>query len=278
VTVANVDEAPLITSGGGGDTGSLTVTENATAAITVTSIDPEGAARTYSIAGADAALFAINAATGVLTFKAAPNFEAPADAGANNVYDVVVTASDGTLTDSQALAITVANVIDGVTRTGTKTGDTLTGMDAEDSLYGIGGNDTLSGNGGADLLDGGANNDTLTGGAGADRLTGGSGTDRFVYTSAAHSTVGAIDVITDFSRSDKDRISLTGVDADSNVAGDQTFAFIGSGGFTGVAGQLRSEQSGGNTMVFGDVNGDKLADFAIQLTGSVTLTAGDFLL
>jgi len=41
----------------------------------------------------------------VLSFLAAPNFEAPGDAGANNVYDVVVQVSDGTLTDSQALAV-----------------------------------------------------------------------------------------------------------------------------------------------------------------------------
>jgi serralysin len=92
------------------------------------------------------------------------------------------------------------------------------------------------------------------------------------------SAVGDADVISDFLRSDKDRISLTGVDANSNVAGDQNFAFIGSSAFTGAAGQLRFERSGSNTMVFGDTNGDKLADFAIQLVGNVSLTAGDFLL
>ncbi|MFZ4683814.1 MAG: 5'-nucleotidase C-terminal domain-containing protein, partial [Terrimicrobiaceae bacterium] len=65
---------------------------------------------TYSLSGTDAQFFDINSATGALTFKNAPNFEAPADAGANNVYDVVVTASDGSLTDTQDLAITVTNV------------------------------------------------------------------------------------------------------------------------------------------------------------------------
>ena len=65
----------------------------------MTLIDPDGAAATYSlVGGADLALFAINASTGVLTFVAAPNFEAPTDAGANNVYDVTVQVSDGTLT------------------------------------------------------------------------------------------------------------------------------------------------------------------------------------
>ena len=66
---------------------------------------------TYSIVGgADAAPFTINATTGVLTFVCAPNFEAPTDAGGNNVYDVTVQVSDGTLTDTQAIAVTVTNV------------------------------------------------------------------------------------------------------------------------------------------------------------------------
>ncbi len=38
-----------------------------------------------------------------------PNFETPTDAGANNVYDVQVQVSDGTLTDTQTLAVTVTN-------------------------------------------------------------------------------------------------------------------------------------------------------------------------
>ena len=39
-----------------------------------------------------------------------PNFEAPTDAGGNNVYDVIVQVSDGTLTDTQAIAVTVTNL------------------------------------------------------------------------------------------------------------------------------------------------------------------------
>ena len=70
------------------------------------------ARRSYSIAGgADAALFTINASTGALTFIAAPNFEAPADAGGNNVYDVTVQVADGNGgIDTQAIAVTVTNV------------------------------------------------------------------------------------------------------------------------------------------------------------------------
>ncbi len=46
----------------------------------------------------------------MLTFKNAPDYEHPGDAGGNNVYDVVVSVSDGDLTDSQNVSITVTNV------------------------------------------------------------------------------------------------------------------------------------------------------------------------
>ena len=48
----------------------------------------------------------------MLSFVAAPDYEAPTDAGANNVYDVIVQVSDGTLTDTQAIAVTVTPVND----------------------------------------------------------------------------------------------------------------------------------------------------------------------
>ena len=114
VTVTNVAEAPVIGSNGGGASAAVTVAENATAVTKVTASDPDaGTTLAYSIAGgADAAKFSIDAATGALSFKAAPNFEAPGDAGANNVYDVIVRASDGTLVDNQAIAVTVANAND----------------------------------------------------------------------------------------------------------------------------------------------------------------------
>jgi Ca2+-binding RTX toxin-like protein len=59
----------------------------------------------------DAALFNIDSVTGAVSFKTPPNYEAPADSGPNNVYDITVTASDGSLSSSpKAVAITVTNV------------------------------------------------------------------------------------------------------------------------------------------------------------------------
>lgn len=89
---------------------------------------------------------------------------------------------------------------------------------------------------------------------------------------------GSTDIIGDFSRSDRDRVSLSGIDANTNAAGNQAFAFIASGSFTGVAGQLRYQQTGANTFVMGDVNGDGIADFVIQVSGLVNFGSGDFIL
>lgn len=114
VSVANVNEAPVVTSDGGGASASFSRAENGTTVTTVAAADPENAAVTYSISGgADSAKFTIDSATGVLAFIAAPDFETPADAGFNNVYDVVVMASDGIFADSQTIAVTVTNVEEG---------------------------------------------------------------------------------------------------------------------------------------------------------------------
>ena len=86
--------------------------ENQTAATTVVAKDADqGDTPAYSLTGgADQALFDLGAATGTLTFKAAPDFEIPADADGKNTYIVEVTVSDGTDTAVQALTVTVTNV------------------------------------------------------------------------------------------------------------------------------------------------------------------------
>ncbi len=111
VTVTPGNEAaPVITSNGGGASAAVNVAENSTTVTTVTATDADLPAQTltYSISGgADAAHFTIDANTGALTFVAAPDYEAPTDAGANNIYDVIVRVSDGALSDTQAIAVTV---------------------------------------------------------------------------------------------------------------------------------------------------------------------------
>ena len=136
ITVTNANEPPAIISNGGGDSFSISVLENTTVVTTVTGQDADaGSTLTYSISGgADASQFAINPSSGALTFISAPNFEAPGDIGADNVYEVVVAASDGSLTDSQSLTVTVTNANEPPTITGNGGGDTANINVAENTL------------------------------------------------------------------------------------------------------------------------------------------------
>ncbi len=106
---------------------------------------------TYAISGgADASFFQIDTNTGILSFRSAPDFEAPSDAGGDNVYDVVVQIFDGALIDTQALSISVANVV-GLFLTGSGAIDTLSGGADQDVLNGLGGIDSMDGRGGSDI-------------------------------------------------------------------------------------------------------------------------------
>ena len=115
----NFDTLPVEVTITGGTGAAPTVTagptakshpENSTAAIgTYTATDADGDRITWTLAGDDAARFTINAA-GELSFRAAPDFESKLDADTDNVYDVTVTASDGTASGTRAVAVTVTNV------------------------------------------------------------------------------------------------------------------------------------------------------------------------
>lgn len=111
LTITPQNDAPIITSNGGSASANVSVITGTTAVTDVNASDAESPTLTYSITGgADAALFTIDPATGVLTFITAPDFNAPSDVGADNVYDVIVQSSDGTAVDTQALAVTVTQV------------------------------------------------------------------------------------------------------------------------------------------------------------------------
>lgn len=76
-------------------------------AYVATATDPDGNALTYSISGgADRAQFTLSAA-GSLTFNSIPRFATPADADRNNVYLVQLSVSDGTVSTTLDLSITV---------------------------------------------------------------------------------------------------------------------------------------------------------------------------
>ena len=88
---------------------SLTLQENGTGTIyTFRARDPQGRPIRWSLTGADESNFTIS--DGALTFKNPPDFERPADANRDNVYEltVVVTDEQG-LTDSFDFTVTVTN-------------------------------------------------------------------------------------------------------------------------------------------------------------------------
>lgn len=148
--------------------------------------------------------------------------------------------------------------------TGSAYTDSLRGTNAANAIQGGAGNDTLYGRGGSDKL---------VGGAGKDVLYGGSGADTFDFNAIKETLPGARDTIKDFVRG-SDRIDLRTIDANTKASGDQAFSFIGSKAFTGGAGQLKFS----NGVLSGDVNGDKVADFQVNLSGLSALAKTDFYL
>jgi 6-phosphogluconolactonase (cycloisomerase 2 family) len=110
ITIAAVNDAPVFTS-----SSTPSVPENTTAAVSLAASDADLPAQTigFSITGgADQAKFQIVSGN-QLRFKAAPDYEAPTDAGANNVYEVSVAADDGAGgTTVRIVSVTVTPVND----------------------------------------------------------------------------------------------------------------------------------------------------------------------
>jgi len=285
-----VNTPPEITSGGGGDEAFYTLPENSVAAAALTATDAEGHTLAWSISGgADAGRFAIDEASGALSFVTPADWEARNDADRNGIYEVAVTVSDGFGgSDSQALHFAIANVIEGAVIEGTARNDrvdatrTVSGQPLptalEDQIHGYDGDDRLSGLGGGDWIHGDAGRDRIDGGAGRDLLFGGSDADTFIYNAPSDSVVGTGDSILDFSQAEGDRISFAAMDANTVRNGQQGFSFIGTGAFSHTPGELRYSVVSGNTFVAGDVDGDGAPDFGIHLLGAIVMTAGDFIL
>ncbi len=171
----------------------------------------------------------------------------------------------GTISTEAMIALDVGGGDDNVRNNGGINGDVLLG--AGDDIYRGTGSvyGTIFGGEGNDVIVAGADFDTIDGGAGQDRLTGGAGDDLFVFSALTDSgaTSATADHITDFTAGDT--IDLTAIDADAALDGDQAFAFVGTEAFSGVAGELRAQVSGANTILYADVNGDAVADFALVL-------------
>lgn len=159
---------------------------------------------------------------------------------------------------------------------GTVQSDLIRGDEGKDILNGGEGGDRIEGGADRDVIIGGGGADLIIGGAGRDEMTGGSDADTFIFRDIDDfAGGGATERITDFTQGE-DIIRLRSIDADTTSLGDQNFTFIGGAGFSGTAGELRATVGTGQTVIRGDVNGDGQTDFALVLTGEMTLTGADF--
>lgn len=155
--------------------------------------------------------------------------------------------------------------------------DTVRGGLGNDLVSGDFGNDLVYGDDGDDAVEGGEGNDLIRGEGGADTLYGDTGADQFTYATAAESTVAGFDRIMDFVRG-MDKIDLSAIDANSAVAGNQTFNWTGAQPFFASPADLYFRSSLIGSVVEGDLNGDKIADFRVVVVGVYDMSAADFVL
>nr|WP_244479341.1 cadherin domain-containing protein [Rhizobium sp. Leaf384] len=269
IDVTDVNEAPLSIALDGSE-----VAENAKVGTVVgvlSAIDPEGKALNYKLLDTADGLFKMSG-NKVVVAKAADYESVQTDTIKIEIKD------DGGNVTTKTFAIDILDQME--TITGTNKSETITGKLGADKILGLDGSDILNGGDGNDYLSGGNGADKLYGGKGADDLYGGLGADRFIFKAPGDTltSVGGCDTIFDFSIKEGDLIDLSAVDASSKTFGDQVFSFVGSGAFTGKAGELRFELKSSDTYIYADTNGDKRADFAIHLDDAVALTSDYFLL
>lgn len=146
--------------------------------------------------------------------------------------------------------------------------DVLYGHSGNDVLYGDRDNDKLYGGDGNDDLDGGSGNDILNGGLGFDLLRGNSGYDVFDFDSVSDSLVGSRDIVNGFYNpgdESGDKFDLRTIDANTTVAGNQAFTFVGTSPLSG-AGQVHIVDVSGKSysLLQADVNGGGV-DFEVQI-------------
>lgn len=114
ITVTNTNEPPVFTGGGNID---LNVSEHMTGVVydsNTTNDESLVQTTTFSFGGGlDDNEFDLNQTTGILTFKSPPDFENPFDSNEDNIYSVIIKATDtGNPPASSEQALTI-NVING---------------------------------------------------------------------------------------------------------------------------------------------------------------------
>ncbi len=155
--------------------------------------------------------------------------------------------------------------------------DSLNGGAGADEVLGGDGNDVVRGKGGDDEIEGGAGDDTITGDNGNDTILAGEGIDVIRPGPGADTLVfdSALEMDGDFVRGflpGTDVIDLSGIE-------DAGFDWLGTGGFTGNAMELRYRvTANGHSLVQIDVDGDGTRDAQLSLLGVTALSVDDFVL
>jgi Ca2+-binding RTX toxin-like protein len=145
---------------------------------------------------------------------------------------------------------------------GNELNNRLVGNDTHNTIFGYGGDDRIEAGGGFDYLAGGSGRDVIYGGADGDVFN-------FHTPEECGFSAATADQLLDFNAAEGDVIDLSVIDANTIAAGDQGFAFIGGNQFSGVAGQLRfASFAGSNGFIVGDVNGDRVSDFFIEVNAA----------
>jgi hypothetical protein len=110
IAVYQYDHAPVIGAFAGADSGSYSVNENTSSLYNINATDADaGTTLTYSLTGTDSGDFTISS-SGAVSFLSSPDYEAPVDSDTNNIYIVITWVSDGVLSDSQTVTISVNNL------------------------------------------------------------------------------------------------------------------------------------------------------------------------
>lgn len=278
-----------ITSLGGGNSAAISISENSAKVASGSAAVSGAATLIYSLSGPDAYLFNIDAYSGEVYFKAAPDFENPQDFGKDNTYNITLGVTAYKVSDFQDISVTVTNQ-PGNTIAGGDKNDVITPSSTvsgqpkptseEDHLYGNNGNDTLDGGLGADVMDGGAGYDNFyvdnVGDVVIEGVNGGTDT---VYSSISYALSANVE-----------RLVLLGsaaIDATGNELGNRLTGNSGSNHLYGLAGNDTLDGKGGIDILEGGTGNDtyviddwfdsiveKLGEGTDSVTASVSYSLG----
>lgn len=163
----------------------------------------------------------------------------------------------------------------------------LTAGSGKDTIVAGSGNDTIYGGSGLDVLHGGAGTDVIYAGTGHAVMICGAGTDTFIF-APGHTggvTAATADVIQHYLSGIGNTIDLSAFDpglkpyaVNEPVGAGGHLTFIGTAAFDGHAGELRYDVTSTGVTLWGDINGDRVADFVITMTKVTSLNVHDFVL